>query len=61
MVGLFINTVPLRVQLNSAARSASTAAPCNAIRRYCANTVISVMRSCGHWAGVGEMYDSLLA
>ena len=60
MVGLFINTVPLRVRLDPAA---GVGAQCLALQREAAKLrdhsylATSELRSLG---GVGEMYDSLL-
>jgi len=60
MVGLFINTVPLRVQLNSAA---TVGEQCRAVQRDSA--MLREHSYLGHaqlraLGGVGEMYDSLL-
>ena len=51
MIGLFINTVPMRVRLDAGRRrSASNAAQCSVTRRCCASTAIWGMRNCGRSA-----------
>ena len=50
MIGLFINTVPLRVRLDGAVASVSNAVPCSVTPRCCASTATSDTRSCGRWA-----------
>ncbi len=60
MIGLFINTVPLRVRLDA---RATVGGQCAVLQRQFAmlrDTAISVSTSFGTIAGIGEMFDTLL-